>query len=253
MSFDDDKEFNAFFGRDDWLDKLNAETIGKSLHDFPLSLSADRDMAWLAMAVRRALAMTMRNAEDGPKRTSNSDIRAELERMATLADSTWLELFECDHAADSRLWDHAWHHWDGEGGTDVGNGAMMGEPSDYRRFKAAVAELDWLASFMRHAAKATPSQRGPWRQSEEKRLRVERGQYLAPIYEAAFGHSVSANNFPTDARIKAQTPFMDFYGRMVTLAFGARETANLTEVVKAACQLHRQHPAEFGEGIIPGL
>ena len=82
---------------------------------------------------------------------------------------------------------------------------------------------------------------------------MERAQYLAPIYEAAFGQPVSANNFPTDARIKAQTPFMDFYGRMVTLAFGARETANLTEVVKAACRLHRQHPAEFAEGIIPGL
>ena len=135
----------------------------------------------------------------------------------------------------------------------MGDGIVMGEPSDYRRFKAAVAELDWLASFMRDAAKATPSQRGPWRQSEGKRLRVERGQYLAPIFEAAFGQPVSANNFPTDARIKAQTPFMDFYGRMVTLAFDAHETANLTEVVKAACQLHREHPAEFAEGIIPGL
>ncbi len=253
MSFADEEEFASWLGRDDWLRQVSDEAVSNALAEFPLTLSEGRDMAWLAMAVRRALAISMRHVEDGPERTSNADIRAELERLAALAGSTWAELFQCDHAADSRLWDHAWHHWDGEGGTDVGNGMVMGEPSDYRRFKAAVAELDWLAIFMRDAAKATPSQRGPWRQSEEKRLRVERGQYLAPIYEAAFGHPVSANNFPTDARIKAQTPFMDFYGRMVTLAFGARETANLTEVVKAACQLHRQHPAEFGEGIIPGL
>ena len=122
-----------------------------------------------------------------------------------------------------------------------------------RRFKAAVAELDWLVSFTREAATTTPTQRGPWRQSERKRLRVERGQYLAPIFEAAFGQPVSANNFPNDARHKAPTPFMDFYSRMVTLAFGARGTSNLSEVVKAACQLHRQHPAQFAEGIIPGL
>lgn len=253
MSFADEEEFAAFLGRDDWLKQVSDEAVSNALDGFPLTLSEGRDMAWLAMAVRRALAISMRHPEDSPERTSNANIRAELERLAAVAGSTWLELFQCDHAADSRLWDHAWHHWDGEGGKDVGNGMIMGEPSDYRRFKAAVAELDWLASFMREAAKTTASQRGPWRQSEEKRLRVERGQYLAPIYEAAFGQPVSANNFPTDARIRAQTPFMDFYGRMVTLAFGARETANLTEVVKAACQLHRQHPAEFAEGIIPGL
>ncbi len=253
MSFADDAEFAAFIGRDHMLPAVTPEAVGSALAGFALPLSAGRDVDWLAMAVRRSLAISMPNVSDGPERTSNADIRGELERLATLAGATWLELFQCDHAADSRLWDHAWHHWDGEGGTDIGDGMVVGEPSDYRRFKAAVAELDWLASFMREAAKATESQRGPWRQSEEKRLRVQRGQYLAPIYEAAFGQPVSANNFPTDARIKAQTPFMDFYARMVTLAFGARETANLTEVVKAACQLHRQLPAEFAEGIIPGL
>lgn len=253
MSFADDAEFAAFIGRDHMLLEVTPKAVASALVGFALTLSPGRDMNWLAMAVRRSLAISLPNISDGPERTSNVDIRGELERLATLAGSTWLELFKCDHAADSRLWDHAWRDWDGEGGTDVGSDLVIGEPSDYRRFKAAVAELDWLASFMREAAKATESQRGPWRQSEEKRIRVQRGQYLAPIYEAAFGRPVSANNFPTDARIKAQTPFMDFYRRMVTLAFGARETANLTEVVKAACQLHRQHPAEFAEGIIPGL
>jgi hypothetical protein len=82
---------------------------------------------------------------------------------------------------------------------------------------------------------------------------VERGQHLARIYEAAFGKLVTANNYPNDARHKAPTPFMDFYSRMVTLAFGGRETSNLAEVVKAACQLHREDPAQFAEGIIPGL
>lgn len=253
MSFADDAEFAAFIGRDHMLPAVTAEAVDSALAGFTVPLLPGRNMDWLAIAVRRSLAISMPNITDGPARTSNADIRAELERLATLAGSTWLELFQCDHAADSRLWDHAWHRWDGEGGTDIGNGMVMGEPAEYRRFRAAVAELDWLASFMRGAAKATESQRGPWRQSEEKRLRVQRGQYLAPIYEAAFGQPVSANNYPNDARHKAPTPFMDFYSRMVTLAFSARETSNLAEVVKAACQLHRQHPAQFAEGLIPGL
>lgn len=253
MSFADDDKFAAFIGRDHMFLAITPKAVDKALDGFALQLVPGRDMDWLAIAVRRSLAITMRNISDGPDRTSNRDIRVELRRLATLAGSTWLELFQCDRAADSRLWDYAWHHWDGEGGIEVGDGIVIGEPSDYRRFKAAVAELNWLASFMRDAAKATESQLGPWRQTEEKRLRVQRGRYLAVIFETAFGQPVSANNFPTDARIKAQTPFMDFYSRMVTLVFGALETVNLTEVVKAACKLHRQHPAEFAEGLIPGL
>lgn len=226
--------------------KLTREAVEIALEGFALPLLPERDWDWLASAVRRALTINVRDRLDAPDRPSNAEIRRDLERLAALAESTWYELFECDEATDHRLWTFAWRRWDGEGGS-------VSEPLEYRRFKATVAELEWLASFMRGAARSTTSQRGPWRQSEEKRLRVLRGQYLAPIYEAAFGEPVSANNFPTDARIRAQTPYMDFYGRMVTLAFGARETANLTEVVKAACQLHRQDPVEFAEGIIPGL
>ncbi len=253
MSFADDAEFAAFIGRDHLLPKVTPEAVAIAMEGFALPLLPEIDFDWLAMAVRRSLAITMHNISDGPQRTSNADIRGKLERLAALADTTWLELFECDPAADSRLWDHAWRHWDGEGGTDIGEGKVIGEPSDYRRFKAAIAELDWLANFMRDAAKATASQRGPWRQSEAKRIRVERGLCLALIFEAAYGQPVTANNFPSDALHKAPTPFMDFYSRVVTLAFGAVETSNLAEVVKAACQLHRQHPAQFAEGLIPGL
>lgn len=238
---------------DSFLPVVTPEAVATAMNGFALSLRPERDLDWLATAVRRSLAISIRFSRNSPERTSNADIRAALERLAGLVESTWLELFQCNDAADCRLWEHAWQHWDGQGGADCGDGKVMGEPSDYRRFKAAVAELDWLASFMREAAKTTESQRGPWRQSEEKRLRVERGQYLALIFEAAFGQPVSANNYPNDARHKASTPFMDFYSRMVGLTFGPRENSNLTEVVKAACQLHRQKPAQFADGIIPGL
>lgn len=253
MSFADSDEMAAFFGRDHMLPAVTREAVVRALEGFPLSLLPNRDMDWLATAVRRSLAISIRSGSDSPQRTSNADIRAELDRLAGIVGSTWRELFECDWNAQARLWDYAWRRWDGEGGKKMDDGSIIGEPLMYVRFKAAVRELDWLEGFMREAAGATKRQRGPWRQSEEKRLRVERGEYLAPIFEAAFGQPVSANNFPNEARHKAPTAFMDFYQRMVTLAFGARETANLAEVVKAACQLHRECPAEFGEGIIPGL
>ena len=251
MNFADDAEFAAFMGSYDVPSVVTPQAVARALAGFPLVLSPGRDMEWLSMAVRRSLAIS--STGDSPERTSNVEIRRALERLATLAGSTWLELFQCDDAVDSRLWDHAYHNWDSENGTDVYDGIGMGKPINYIRFTAAVRELDWIASFMRDAARATASQRGPWRQSEGKRIRVERGQYLARIYEAAFGKLVSANNYPNDDRHTVPTPFMVFYERMVTLAYGARETTNLAEVVKAACQLHRRQPAQFGEGMIPGM
>lgn len=252
MSFADEAEFAAFIGRDALLPGVTPEAVTSALAGFAPRLLQGKDMDWLAMAVRRSLAISIPSASDGPKRTSNADTRAELNRLAALTEMTWLELFQCDDAADSRLWNHAWRNWDGKGGADFGDGMVIGEPSDYRRFKAAVAELDWLASFIREAARATEGQCGPWRQTEEKRLRVLRAQFLAPVFESAFGRRVSANNWPSGTHRKPSA-FMDFYQRMVELAFGEQATPNISGVVKAACQLHRKQPVQFAEGVIPGL
>ena len=262
MSFDEET-FARIVESNALLPHITEDAVTAALTGFPLKLSPGSDMNWLALAVRCASCLTLPNKSDVPaltndsdvpERTSNAEIRGHLERLAKLAGSTWRKLFQIDDAVVSRLWDHAYHNWDGEGGiNEDGAGNFIGEPSDYRRFNAAVAELDWLASFLREAAKATPRQSGPWPESEKKQRRVERGQYLAVIYEAAFGELVSANNFPTDRRIRAQTPFMDFYYRMVKLAFGVRETTNLTEVVKKACREHKKQPTTFAKGIIPGL
>ncbi len=246
MSFADDDEFASFIGRDNWLPVVTRDALASALEGFALPLRPGKDLDWLAMAVRRSLAITMRHISDGPERTSNAEIRENLERLTGVVQSTWRALFECDPAVDNRLWTIAWRHWDGEGGN-------VSEPLEYRRYKAALAELDWLAGFLRKAGMETESPLGPWRARERKWLRVERGQVLAPVFEATFGQAVSANNFPNDARHKAPTAFMDFYRRIVTLAYGARENVNLAEVVKAACQRHRQCPAQFAEGTIPGL
>jgi hypothetical protein len=46
---------------------------------------------------------------------------------------------------------------------------------------------------------------------------------------------------------------MDFYQRMVALAFDEQVTEDISDVLKAACQLHRDQPVQFAEGLIPGL
>lgn len=252
-SFADEAEFAAFIGRDDFLRKMTTDAVATALEGFTMPLQEGRDLEWLAMATRRALAITMRHISDSPERTSNAEIRAELERLAAIAQSAWRELFECDHAAESRLWDYGWRHGDGEGGIDIGDGMVMGEPSMHVRFKAAVRELDWVAGFLRDAARETESQRGPWRQSEQRSLRIERARYLAPVFEAAFGQPVSANNWPGDALHKSRTPFMEFYQRAVAIAFGEKATPDISGVLKAGCKLHREYPVQFVEGTIPGL
>lgn len=180
-------DMDRFFARDHLLPNVTPQTVRNALADFALPLLPERDFDWLAMAVRRSLAISLPNVSDGPERTSNADIRGELKRLAALAGSTWLELFQCEQAAESHLWDYAWHHWNGEGGTDVGDGLVMGEPSDFRRLRSAVAELDWLAGFMERAASATEVPRKQWKNPERKALRIQRGRDLAPSLKQLSG------------------------------------------------------------------
>lgn len=253
MSLYDDKDLDRFLYRDSLLPMLTRDAVVNALDGFALPLSPTKDMDWLALALRRALALTVKALGDGPQRKSNADIRSELEQLSELTAMTWQKLFENSVASDYKLWQVAWRHQSEESQTDLSDVLLMGEPNDYRRFKHAVTELDWLSRFLRMAALQTESQHGPWRQSEEKHLRVQRGQVLAPIFEAAFCQRVSANNYRNDARHKAPTAFMDFYSRIVSLTFGTKETTNLAEVVKTACNLHRKQPVEFAEGMIPHL
>lgn len=246
MSFADESEFAAFIGRDQMLHALTADAVAEALRDFSGQLQSGLTIDWLAMAVRRSLAIPMRNVSDGPERTSNSDIRAMIEKLSTGVQATWRELFEADSAVDDRIWTIAWRRWDGEGGN-------VGEPAEYRRFRAALAELDWLARFLRIVAAETESPRGSWRAKERKWIRIERGHFLAPVFETAFGQPVTANNWPGDAVHKAPTAFMDFYQRMVALAFDEKATPDLSGVLKLACKLHREQPVQFAAGVIPKL
>ena len=246
LSFSDESEFASFLSGEDSLSHMTSDAVTQKMQGFRLSLRAGRDEEWLAMAARRALAISQPNPSDGPGRMSNASIRRELDRRAEMAQSTWVELFNHQDEVDFQLHDLAWQLWDGE---DIAEGALP----VYSRYRAAVRELEWLAGLLRDAAKRVESQRGPWVQAEVKRMRIERAQYLAPVFEAAFDAKVTANGFPSDARHLEPTPFMDFYQRMVAIAFDEERTMDLSGVLKEACRLHRGHPVQFSEGIIPGL
>lgn len=257
MSIYEEDEWSTFWGMDHFLPMVTSDAVASALHGFRFTMKPEKDFDWLAVAVRRALATTVRMPSFSSERTSNADVRADLERLGNLAATMFSELFQCDYDTQLRLLDFAWEHWNGEGSTEFGD-TLIGNPPDFRRFQAAIVELNWLSSFMRQAAMATEKQHGPWRQSEQRQQRIERGRYLAPIFEAAFGQPISANNWSGanwsgDALHKEPTAFMDFYQRIVALAFGEKATPDLSGVLKAARKLHETAPVKFNARIIPGL
>lgn len=251
----DESDLDRWLHHDLDLPHVTAEAVTEALNGFAAPLAKGKDMAWLAMAVRRSLGITIQHVSDGPDRRDNASVRREMEGLAKSAGDTWKAIFGRSSEADSVMWDYAFRNWDGQGGEDLGNGLATFDPdeTELRRFKAALSELDWLSGFLRRAAQGIESDRGPWREGIKKRLRIERGCYLAPVFEAAFGQPATANNWPSDARHVAPTAFMDFYQRMMTLAFPTEPISNLSDVLKVACQHQRRQPAWINEGLIPGL
>jgi len=242
MTSDDEDEFIApGFYRDDWLPHIQAESVGDALIGFPLEFVPGKNLGWLATAVRRTLAYTMPTERDDPSRIGNAEIRDALDRLGRQVQSLWVDLFELPDPLDSRLWDYAFEQWKGVNALT----AAGDESFAYNRYKVALSHLDWLAGFLKRAAMATPDQQKNWRQSAKKELRILRGYYLAPIFEAAFGKKITVNNCPSDPRHDNPTPFMVFFSRMTRLAFGQIDDSNLSEVLKMARKWHKREPADF--------
>lgn len=245
MSFDDEGELDAFVYRDSYLPHVTAESVAEALERFPLSLATVRSWDWLAMAVRRSMAMTMQNVTEGPNRQSNADTRKELQALARRAGKLWAALFEGRSAeAEDAIWSYSWRRWDGSGGEDIGNGLTIGDPTDWRRFEDAVRELDWVSVFLHKVAQQVPSQAPKWTKAEWRELRIQRGQYLLPIYLAAFLANELTNK-----------TFGDFYQRMVSLAFPDEmdDIPDFEALISEARKRHETSPVAFNPRHIPGL
>ncbi|HEY0959753.1 MAG TPA: hypothetical protein VGE05_10855 [Novosphingobium sp.] len=249
MSFADDEEFASFIGGDHLLPMITARALGQAMDGFALRLRSGIDLGWLAKATRRALVSTLRNTLDGPGRPRNADIREELKELAKVARTASLALWERSAAADAELFRHAFANWDHVSGTH----AAVDPDFAYNRIFRAARELEWVSTFLVQAAEAVKSQSPNWRGKAIRDLRTFRGYVLAAIYEEAFGQTITVNNWPTDPRHKAPTPFMDFYKRVMELAFGEPATPNLSQVLKDARRHLRSNPIVLAEWHALGL
>lgn len=207
---------------DHQLPHLTQEAVGKALKGFPLPFVAGKDLDWLAPKLKLELEYSIPSEIHGPARLSNADIRQSLSAKICSLASTLEILRAREINLDMHLSDVALDYSDGEG------------PTKYAVFKGTLIAMQDSLDFLNLALDEIEMQRGPWRQSEAKRDRIYRLERLAPLYEEAFGETVSANNYPNDSRHEKPTAFMDFCSRVITLAFGARETVNLAEVAKEA-------------------
>jgi hypothetical protein len=234
---------------------VTPEAVANALQGFQPPLVAGRDMDWLALAVRRSLAMTMSRAPDTPERQSNADTRKELERLGKRAGKLWAALFDGrSYEADGAIFDYAMRHGGSEGWVEEGaghGGFVWAEPGLRREYREAVASLDWLSGFLQRVAREIPSQAPRWTQTEWRAIRVHRGYVLAGVYEAAFGATVTVNMGQSVGA--SPSPFMEFYQRMVALAFNEQATADLSGVLQEAANRHRSQRYLYVQGLIPGL
>lgn len=249
MTFADDDELASFIGGDHLLPMVTARALSKALDGFALPFRSGIDLGWLAKATRRALVSTLRNTLDGPGRPSNTDVRNELEKLASVARATSLALWKRSAAADGELFRHAFANWDHISGAH----AAADPDFAYNRIFRAAHELEWVSTFLIQAAETVKSQPPNWRGKAIRDLRTFRGYVLAAIYEEAFGQAITVNNWPTDPRHNAPTPFMDFYRRVMELAFGEQATPNISEVLKDARRHHRSNPIVLAEWHALGL
>lgn len=244
MNSSDDDASVEQFGGVDGLAKFTSDAVENAMHGFALPLENDTDFSWLGIATYRALETCKPEWDERSDRLSDAEQKAQLEHLSSVAQSTWRQLFDRSREVDDRLHRLAF---------GVGTQNSQRLPSDHDRFERAIRELEWAASFMRDAARSVIVKPGPWTTPLERQLRISRARHLAPIFEFAFATKVKANNYPSDPRFKRPTPFMDFYERIMILAYDRPEASDLSGVIKEACRLHRKEPVVFSSGRIPGL
>ncbi|MDP9424013.1 MAG: hypothetical protein M3Q19_14490 [Pseudomonadota bacterium] len=220
--------------------RITEAVVGEALEGFELEPVAPT--WWIARAVQGALYCTLKNVEEGPERQSNAETRDDLADLAKRAGDLWKDIAERSPAVDDALWWAAVRRWEGE------ESDFASANSEYSSLVSNLAYLDRLASFLTKAANDMEPQRGPWRNAERHRLRVERAHYLSPVFELAYDRKARVDDWPMS---KSLGPWPDFYQRIVSVAFGERVTPNLREVVKEGSRRHKNDKVEFAPGIIP--
>ena len=227
---------------------VTPEALKSALVGFPLPLGPEKTTEWLATAVRLALSMCMSDWDGGPDRKPNRVVKAELEKLRDDTKATWLALFTMSRQAQMHL--HRFGRASSPSGAGESNDADATGPQF--SFDEALRSIDQLSTYLHQAAMAVEQQRAKWVTTEARELRIMRARYLAPIFEAAFGEKVTANNGTGKFGDPDPTPFMTFFEDMMILGFPEGDLPDPVGVAKKACSLHRRDPVSF-LGNIPGV
>lgn len=196
---------------------LTSETVREALDGFRLSRPAERNVDWLARALRKVLALaTPLGIAHGDNAQPNSITRAKLTRAAANLDkaaSTMRELSELDLAPVVQVMAITPH----------------GPPS----FRSMPAELEYISDIFRQVARSLHVVQGPARAAAARELVVRRAFYLAPLFEMVFGVKATVNDFPG----ADLGPWPDFFARIMFAATGDR-VADLRKIAKEARSRH---------------
>lgn len=234
----------------DWLDmrlpQVTTTAVSVALVGYSLALDQGRDAPWLALAVRRVLSLTVPEPSADPAtRLGQAEIQKKLRVLASKTQELWLALSTMGQAEEDAVDDFLFSQRGEAGLLTVMN--MYGSRRD---------DLMTLFSILSATANTITSgpgkQNARWRQKAQRHLRVERGHHLAAVFELAFDQSATANDYPS-GKATAPTHFMDFYQRMVSVAFGERATPDLAGIIKQTVREHRKHPLQLAPGIVPGF
>lgn len=195
-----------------------------------LELAANWNYEILAAEVRTALASTITPENLDPERVSNAEIKNKLLNLSKSVRILCDETKNLHSLVDDKLIRTSFK---GDGFVNF-IGFILSQDSRYRMFHEISANLSFMADFLDDAAENTEQQASKWRQNEQRRQSVWRGERLIPVFESAFGRKITINGWPYDPRHAAATPFMDFYRRMVKLAFGGDNINDLSGVLNEA-------------------
>jgi hypothetical protein len=213
---------------DSMLPHVTAEAVERGLTDCSLTLVEGRNVDWLAVAVRRSMAMTVRSHSEGPNQKSATKARKELLAARDKAGKAWQSIFGLPDEAKEILSRYAF-----EKGPEVvkeKDGLELSRPALMDRYTSAVQELEWLHTFLSQAYRTTSSAKPNWRSNVAREMRVERALYLFPVFRAAFDREPTANPAPYDALYTA-SDFMRFYESMMILVFSDDSIPDLPGVI----------------------
>jgi hypothetical protein len=233
-------------------DHITSTYVANALNSFPLKLITGRDHEWLAKCIQRTLhlAAILNDSTNPITKTELPDLRNDFLKLAEATSETWQELFELlprsnkisdlHRMEKSRKREFFLREF-AFVSSAVDPSPEYGEPIAYSRFRHLVSELEWAAHFLRCAAQAAPVKRGRSASSEP----VLRVQFLAAVFEAAFGIKPTANQFPSNPLHKRPTNFMLF-----CQLFGDFSHFNFKDIVSKGLAEHRRAPLSFADGLL---